>query len=166
MNIGTMKALHNISFPRQAAQSIENSRFSSVNNVRLNENFKAIADSIYELETALDGIDVTIESSGISGSWLYIKTDDDRVYAWLVSEAFSETITTAAGALYSSEQSFSLPSGLFASIENVSFSVQCASPVMATIKAVDESTLDVYFLATASGSYTIRPYAMVIGGAV
>ena len=163
--MNTMQALHNISFPKIEKQTETERHFNTVNNERLNTNFRAIADSINEIEGILDAVADTISDEGISGSWYYIQLADGVVMAWLISDVISEVISTALNALYKSEQSYAIPTGLFSSIEDVSLSVQCATPVWATIKAVSVTSLDIYFVTTASATYDVKTYARIIGRA-
>lgn len=163
--MNTMKALYNVSFPKIKDQTEAERHFNTTNNERLNANFAAIADSIYEVEAILDAVSDTIVAEGISGSWYYIRFDSGIVMAWLITEVISEVISTALNALYSSEQSYDIPSGLFSSIEDVSVMVKCATPVWATVKAIDVDALDIYFVTTASASYDVQTYARIIGRA-
>ena len=161
--MNTMKALHRISFPQITKPTETERHFNAVNNERLNENFYAIAASTYEIENILDLTVDYIAEQGISGSWYYVKLSSGIVMAWLITTVLSEVISSAAGSLYKSEQSYAIPEGLVASVEDVSISVQCATPVWATVKAISVSSLDIYFLATASATYDVMAYARIIG---
>lgn len=66
-----MKALNHISFPqmRSVARTTTERQHDDINQTRLNQNFKAITDAIYELDEAVSKI-------GVGGGALAVATDE------------------------------------------------------------------------------------------
>lgn len=163
-----MKALNEIKLPRVAKATDDAARQSEqMNQLRLNQNFKELANAVLSTDETLAAMPekilqqvtkpkVYVIEVSTDGIWSWRKWSDGLIEAWVTTLDLVRNCTAAAGSLYSAEAEIDLPTRLFATVDAACLSPISTSILSASIKSVSASALTVYLLSPVSANVSVR----------
>lgn len=175
MNI-KLKAMNEVRLPRVAKENEDRKlQAEKINEERLNQNFKAISDSMYEIGEAISEVESEIKQESSLNSTISIKDEFDsglfHVRKWSngVIEAWGATLSavvncdTASGSLYYGDTTFALPSGLFSSVDMVSVTPVSSEAFTGIVTSYDKDEINFRAFATTSESTNVSANLFIIG---